>query len=80
MKDTVDVNTCDGRFCKKKEKCELYSNFIELAAAHKFPRSIDALDCVEPLYDNGRLIEKEFNRFVPTEKEREREERLKNVI
>jgi len=55
---------CNGNYCSKKEKCQLYIDFLELVKDKKFPRSIESTVCIEPIWQNEKFIKKAFSKFV----------------
>ncbi len=62
---------CDGEYCLQKEKCQLYVNFIALVKAGKFPRSIDSMHCVEPIWQDVHFTKLGYSEFVEIEKIKE---------
>ncbi len=54
---------CDGGYCLQKEKCQLYVNFIALVKAGKFPRSIDSMHCVEPIWQDDHFTKLSYSEF-----------------
>ncbi len=63
MTKRKDLDTCDGKYCPKKEKCVLYLKFTGLVKQGKFPRSIDSLTCIEPIWQNEEFLSKEYNLY-----------------
>ncbi len=66
----IEENLCDGNYCSRKEKCQLYIDFLKLVNDKKFPKSIDSLWCVEPIWQKDRFIKAEFSRFKKIKKDK----------
>ncbi len=59
---------CDGNYCSKQEQCQLYINFIALVKAGKFPRSIDSMCCIEPIWQDEHFIKPGYSEFIKVKK------------
>ncbi len=73
MIEKQELDTCNGNCCSKKETCVLYEKFVDLTKDGKFPRTIDSMVCIEPIWQDEHFIKHEFSCYIKSKIKKRKE-------